>query len=69
MSKIHLLARLPALESATYDVVQAAALLQCSVRHVRRLIDDGKLPGVVRIGRLVRISRISLDRFLSGDSK
>ena len=58
-----------ALESATYDAKQAAEVLQCSVRHVRRLIDDGTLPGVIRLGRLVRISKRELERFIAGGQK
>lgn len=47
----------PAPERATYTVDELAALLQCSTRHVHRLTDAREIPGVVRIGRLVRYSR------------
>jgi len=56
-----------AIEAATYTVEQLADLAQCSARHVWRLIDAGKIPGVLRIGRLVRISRKIADAWLSGD--
>jgi excisionase family DNA binding protein len=38
-------------------VLWLAAMLTCSERHVRNLIADGRIPGVIRCGRLVRIPR------------
>jgi hypothetical protein len=38
-------------------VEQLAAALQCSPRHLWRQIDLGAVSGVLRVGRLVRISR------------
>ena len=55
------------LGSATYTVEQLAAALQCSPRHVWRLIDAGKIPGVLRVGRLVRVSRKIADAWLAGE--
>ena len=42
------------IRSPLSDVEGVAALLHCSVKTVRRLVDAGKIPGVVRIGRLMR---------------
>lgn len=42
---------------ATYTVVELATLLQCSTRHIHRMVDAREIPGLVRIGRLVRFSR------------
>jgi excisionase family DNA binding protein len=53
-------------ESSTYTVQQLAALLQCSERHVWRLSDQNKVPGKLRIGRLVRFSRHQVDAWLAG---
>ena len=36
------------------DVVGVADMMACSTKTVRRLVDAGKLPGVVRVGRLLR---------------
>jgi excisionase family DNA binding protein len=44
------LAALPTL----LDVGGVAKLLRCSVRHVYRLADAGRMPPPVRIGALVR---------------
>jgi excisionase family DNA binding protein len=43
------------------DVRAVAALLACSVRHVRRLTDAGRLPPPVRIGALVRWPRRAIE--------
>lgn len=47
---------------------EVAALLQVSLRTVRRLIADGTLPSV-RIGRAVRVPQEALDAFLSGQAR
>jgi excisionase family DNA binding protein len=57
---------LAALESATYRVPDLARLLQCSERHVWRMLDLGRVPGVIRCGRLVRLSRKIVDDWLAG---
>jgi excisionase family DNA binding protein len=44
-----------------------AALLGCSSRHVYRLADAGKMPPPVRIGALVRWSRIVIDKWIAAD--
>lgn len=43
---------------------QVADLIQVSLRTVRRLIADGRLP-VVRIGRSVRISKAAVEVLLT----
>jgi excisionase family DNA binding protein len=58
----------PALTSvapAVYSVPDLAKLLQCSERHIWRQIDMGKIPGVIRFGRLVRLSRKLVDEWLA----
>jgi excisionase family DNA binding protein len=37
------------------DVAEVADLLNVSVRTIRRMIDEGRLPRVAHLGRLVRI--------------
>lgn len=39
---------------ALLDVKAVAKLLSCSVRHVYRLSDGGRMPGPVKLGALVR---------------
>jgi excisionase family DNA binding protein len=50
-------------ESRLLSVVEAAAYLGVSAWHVRRLVWGGDLPAV-RLGRLVRLDRIDLDKFI-----
>jgi excisionase family DNA binding protein len=57
------------LENATYDTPDIAALLKCSARHVRRLVDAGDIPGVIRLGRLVRFHRSIVDEWLAKQAK
>ena len=52
------------LEAATYTVADLAALLQCSERHVHRLNDSRAIPGMIRVGRLVRFSKKLVDEWL-----
>jgi excisionase family DNA binding protein len=56
-------------ESSTYTVEQLALLLQCSQRHIWRLSDQNKIPGKIRLGRLVRFSRAQVDAWLAGQAK
>lgn len=42
-----------------------ARLLNCSEKHVRVLIQRGSVPGVVRLGRLVRLNRQAITAWLS----
>jgi excisionase family DNA binding protein len=57
---------LGAIEPATYTVPALARLLNCSERHVWRQLDMGRIPGVIRCGRLVRLSRRMIDDWLTG---
>jgi excisionase family DNA binding protein len=46
-------------------VAQVATILQMSIRSVRRMIADGRLP-VVRLGRSVRVRRGALEAMIEG---
>jgi excisionase family DNA binding protein len=46
-------------------VEEAAALLRCSTKHVRRQIKGGTMPGLVRIG--MRVYRINRTKLLAGE--
>ncbi len=52
------------LDAATYTIPQASDRSQISERQLWRLIDAKKVPGVLRIGRIVRISRSMFDAWL-----
>jgi excisionase family DNA binding protein len=47
------------------DVEQVAAILNCSVRHVYRLSDAGRMPPRLRLGSLVRWRRQDIDTWLA----
>ncbi len=46
-------------------VTEAAQLLRCSDRTIRRRIKEGTMPGLVRIG--MRIYRINRQKLLEGE--
>jgi excisionase family DNA binding protein len=48
-----------------YTVNDLAGRTQSSPRHIWRLIDAGVVPGVYRLGRLVRIHRATADAWLA----
>ena len=55
---------LEAIEPDTYTVEEVARKLQLSEHGVRNAIARNEVPGVVRIGRRIRISRRVFDRWL-----
>ena len=54
----------PLLEAGTYNVPDLAELLKCSERHIRNMADAGDIPGVIRLGRLVRFHRGIVNEWL-----
>ena len=46
------------------DVKAVADLLSCSVRHVYRLTDSGKMPARVRLGSLVRWNAVEIQKWV-----
>lgn len=42
----------------------AAMLGECSVRHVRRLADSGRMPAPVRLGALIRFRRADIEQWI-----
>ncbi len=46
-------------------VAQVATILQMSIRSVRRMIADGRLP-IVRLGHSVRVRREALEAMIDG---
>ena len=51
--------------SGSYTVDDLAAITKSSSRHIWRQIDLGAIPGVYRLGRLVRISKPVFDAWLA----
>ena len=55
----------PADDLALLDVQAVARLLDCSPRHIWRLVDGGAFPRPVPIGRLKRWPRTAVARWLA----
>jgi excisionase family DNA binding protein len=53
----------------TLTVPDLAALLKCSERHIRGLAADGAVPGVIRVGRLLRFHRGVIRGWLADQAK
>ncbi len=51
---------------ALLDVAQIAKVLNCSSRHVYRMVDAGRMPPPVRLGALVRWSRQAIEDWIAG---
>jgi excisionase family DNA binding protein len=47
------------------DARSVAHLLDCSVRHVARLTDSGKMPAPLKIGRLLRWPRRTIENWIA----
>ena len=50
---------------ALLDVRSLADLLACSPRHIRRLVESGKMPSPVKLGSLVRWSRAVIEDWVA----
>ena len=51
-------------KSALLCATQVSRLLSCSVRHVYRLSDSGRMPRPVKLGALVRWNRDEVERWI-----
>lgn len=51
------------------DVQGVAALLNCSVRHVYRLADGGRMPAPLKLGALVRWNKAALEEWIADGCK
>lgn len=55
----------PAVSAELLDVKAVAVLFGgCSTRHIYRLADAGRMPGSIRLGRMVRWRRAELDAWI-----
>lgn len=58
-----------AANSRLLDVRAVAHALQCSIRHVYRLADAGRMPSPVRLGALVRWNPEDIDEWIRSGCK
>lgn len=61
-----MVAAAPATLDPLLTVEEVAALLRLNAKSIYKLVDEGKLPGVRRIGRRVRFYRPELVAWLAG---
>jgi len=52
------------LELSPYRTIDLAVLLNCTEQHIRNQVAKNKIPGVIRLGRMVRFNREVIDRWL-----
>jgi excisionase family DNA binding protein len=55
----------PANSPALLDVQAVAELLGCSARHVYRLADADRMPRPVKLGALVRWSKLAIEAWIA----
>ena len=54
-------------DAAVMKVDELAELIACGRRQTYEAIARGDVPGVIRIGRSIRVSRAAVDRWLAGE--
>ena len=52
-------------DTAMLNTREVSTLLQCSQRHVYRLVDAGRMPPPVKLGALIRWTRTSIEEWIS----
>ena len=52
-------------ETALLDINQVASILNCSSRHVQRMVDAGRMPKPLRLGYLVRWDKSTIKEWIS----
>ena len=55
----------PAKSSSMYTTNDLAALFSCSTRHIRRLVFRGDFPQPLKVGRLSRWHKPTVERWLT----
>jgi len=50
-------------------IKEVAGVLQCSDKTIRRMIKEGAVPGVIRIGKAVRINGEILLKYIKEQSR
>jgi excisionase family DNA binding protein len=53
-----------AVQPVVYETDELATMLKVSGRHIRRMVDAGRVPGVIRLGRLVRFNVQAIDDWI-----
>jgi excisionase family DNA binding protein len=54
---------------ALLDVQAVARLLNCSPRHVTRLVERGDLPRPIKLGTLIRWNRAAVEEWIANGCK
>jgi excisionase family DNA binding protein len=56
-------------DNAVLTLAEAAGTLRISIRHLAKLLSEGKGPPVIRLGRRALVRRVALDQWLADAEK
>lgn len=55
----------PVVTAALYSIDDVAQILNCSARHVRRLVDTCRIPQPIKLGALLRWVKTDIDQWIA----
>ncbi len=55
----------PVVTAALYSIDDVAGILNCSIRHVRRLVDTQRIPHPVKLGALLRWVKTDIEQWIA----
>lgn len=55
----------PALPAVLMTIEDLAAILGCSPRHIRRLVNSNRIPRPIKLGALLRWIKADVDRWIA----
>ena len=55
----------PVVNAALYSIDDVARILNCSTRHVRRLVDTRRIPQPVKLGALLRWVKTDIEQWIA----
>jgi hypothetical protein len=53
------------LEPLTYTADELGRLMHCTIQHIRNMDGQGRIPGRIKFGRLVRYSKRQVDDWIN----
>ncbi len=55
----------PVVTAALYTIDDIAGILNCSIRHVRRMVDSQRIPQPVKLGSLLRWLKTDIEQWMA----